>query len=272
MFPFKHFLLLFTGDVSAWIIRVNAIWGERRGGWKQGRAGIHAHRGECWLHQSCLTMNSLRYPAALSASLTPHQDRLLFLTGGSRWPGIAPHLRGLFPHMSVFLQAAARFLSEADLRSCGHCQLYLFPLACKVHGCRWVVQHHGQSLRQVRGLLLAVWIPPPTLIIITDVRRGRNIQLDQQRPQTAAETTQLTVRLTLRVRGYGYCISNTRALHTVLLLLVCVVKMFHEVGFNHSYILDRKVLFLFSESHFCHCCGSGEKWKYSQITSWQLTQ
>lgn len=57
-------------------------------------------------------MKSLRYPAALSASLTPLQDRLLFLTGGSRWPGTAPHLRGLFPHVSVFLQAAARFLAR----------------------------------------------------------------------------------------------------------------------------------------------------------------
>lgn len=57
--------------------------------------------------------------------------------------------------------------------------------------------------------------PPPPLIIITDGRRGRDIQLDQQRLQTAAETTQLTVRLTLRVRGYGYCRSYTRALHSV---------------------------------------------------------
>lgn len=81
----------------------------------------------------------------------------------------------------------------------------------------------------MRRLLLAVWTPPLLLIIITDVRRGRDIQLDQQRLQTAAETTRLTVRLTLRVRGYGYCISNTRALHTAL-LSVCVVKMFHEVG------------------------------------------
>lgn len=117
-----------------------------------------------------------------------------------------------------------------------------------------------ESQTSVRAVIGCLDSP---LIIITDVRRGRDIQLDQQRLQTAAETTQLTVRLTLRVRGYGYCISNTQALHTVL-LLVRVVKMFHEVGhrFNHSSlvcILDRKVLFLFSESHFCHCCGSEGK-------------
>lgn len=58
--------------------------------------------------------------------------------------------------------------------------------------------------------------PPQPLIIITDGRRGRDIQLDQQRPQTAAETTQLTVRLTPRVRGYRYCRSYIRALHSVV--------------------------------------------------------
>lgn len=122
-----------------------------------------------------------------------------------------------------------------------------------------------ESQTSARAVIGCYWLfgSSPPLIIITDVRRGRDIQLNQQRPQTAAETTLLTVRLTLGVRGYGYCISHMQAFHTVS-LLVCVVEMFHEVGhrFNHSSlvcILDRKVLFLFSELHFCHCCGSEGK-------------
>lgn len=101
---------------------------ENKGGW-----AVHAHRGECWLHQS-FKMKSLRYPTALSASLTPRQERLLFLAGGSRWP--LHTCAGCFPACPV----SSRFppVSSAGL-TCG-CAAFvtpqLFPFACKVHGCR----------------------------------------------------------------------------------------------------------------------------------------
>lgn len=45
--------------------------------------------------------------------------------------------------------------------------------------------------------------PPNPLIIMAGVRRGRDLQVAHQSPETAAGTRQLTVRPTGRVRGDG---------------------------------------------------------------------
>lgn len=137
-----------------------------------------------------------------------------------------------------------------------------------------MVQDHGQRLRKAHRLLLAVGILLPPHLDHHGRCEGRSWHTGSS-AGTAAETRQLTVRPTRRVRGVGCWVSQMWAVHTVKTYCHMSRKRLTRWNTSHCvYLKHKSAIFIqwitFLPPLWLRGCSPDGKWKYSQITTWDL--